>query len=159
GDFNIVEEAIDRLPMRDSPAGPREALRDMLTQLHLHDGWRITEPSTRDYTFPQRESATRSRLDRIYLPTELLSRSFEWDISSTVVPTDHRLVSARLTTSSAPFIGKGRWTMPTALLVDQNFLSEAIRLGEVALKAAEECSPADRRSEEHNPQVVLSEYK
>ncbi|EPS95519.1 hypothetical protein FOMPIDRAFT_61050, partial [Fomitopsis schrenkii] len=159
GDFNLVEEAIDRLPMREGPEGPRNALRELLTHLRLHDGWRITEPATRDYTFPQRPSATRSRIDRIYLGTELLNRSFEWAITSTGVPTDHRLVSVRLTNAAAPYIGKGRWTMPLAILADQNFVSGVEMMGGVALMAAMGSALPGARSETTNPQTVLSGFK
>ena len=159
GDFNLVEDALDRLPVREDPQGPQTALRELLTELRLHDGWRITEPTTRDYTFPQRTSTTRSRLDRVYLSSELLNLSYEWIIESTTVPTDHRMVSARVTTTAAPHIGKGRWTMPTALLADQNFLKEAARLGTQALAAAVKCTDNDARSEATNPQMILKEYK
>ena len=159
GDFNIVEEAIDRLPAREGPTGPVTALRSLMTALHLHDGWRITEPNAKDYTFPQRENSARSRLDRIYLPNELLNLSFEWEIESTIVPTDHRLASVRLTTAAAPFIGKGRWTMPVALLADQNFLKEAVRLGRAAHDQLRNCCQENDRHEDHNPQTVLKQFK
>ncbi|EPS96546.1 hypothetical protein FOMPIDRAFT_64154, partial [Fomitopsis schrenkii] len=159
GDFNLVEEAIDRLPMREGPEGPRTALSELHTLLGLHDGWRVTEPSTRDYTFPQRPSTTRSRIDRIYLGTELLSRSFEWDITSTGIPTDHRLVSVRLTNAAAPYLGKGRWTMPLAILADQNFVAEVTTLGDAALRTALDSTLPGLRSETTNPQVILSEFK
>ncbi|EPS92843.1 hypothetical protein FOMPIDRAFT_1033882 [Fomitopsis schrenkii] len=110
GDFNLVEEAIDRLPMKDSTPGAVEALQSLLGKLHLHDGWRITEPSCCDYTFPQRGSTTRSRLDRIYVSQDVLNRSYEWRIESTNIPTDHRLVSVQLTAAEAPYIGKGTRT-------------------------------------------------
>ena len=159
GDFNIVEDALDRLPVRDDPVGPQISLRELLVDLSLHDGWQITEPTTRDYTFPQRTSPNRSRLDRIYLSNELLSQSFEWAIESTGVPTDHRMVSARMTTAVAPYIGKGRWTMPLALLADQNFLRSAAHLGAQALKAAEESTKSNARAATSNPQLILTNYK
>ena len=159
GDFNVVEEALDRLPAREDPQGPINSLRKLLVELHLHDGWRVTEPTTRDYTFPQRISTTHSRLDRIYLTNEILNQSFEWAIDSTGVPTDHRLVSARMTTAAAPFIGKGRWTMPMTLLDDQNFLREATRLGEQAQTEMQKCSNENIRTEENNPQMTLHRYK
>ena len=159
GDFNLVEDALDRLPVRSDPPGPQNTLRELLTDLQLHDGWRITEPDTRDYTFPQRMSETRSRLDRIYLSSELLSQSYDWSIESTGVPTDHRLTCTRMTTTAAPYIGKARWTMPPALLADQNFLTEAARLGTKAVGEAIECSEAQSRSDMNNPQMILKRYK
>ena len=159
GDFNVVEDALDRLPAKDDPPGPQESLRNLLSALQLHDGWRITEPTTRDYSFPQRRSATRSRLDRIYLRTELLNQSFDWEITSTTVPTDHRMVCARMSTAAAPYIGKGRWTMPLTLLADQNFIKEAIDMGMKAYNKAVLYEGPDTRTESDNPQTILREYK
>lgn len=140
GDFNLVEDVLDRLPVREDLSG-------------------ITEPTTCDYTFPQRFSETRSRLDRIYITNGPLNQSFEWMIESTGVPMDHRLASACLTTVEAPYIGKGRWTMPLTILVDQNFLQEATHLGEQAMLEAAEYQENSMRSEEHNPQITLQWYK
>ena len=80
GDFNLVEEAINCVPAKESPQAPVAALCELLTALHLHDGWHITEPLMHDFTFPQRTGGHRSRLNRIYLTAVLLNLSFEWSI-------------------------------------------------------------------------------
>ncbi|EPS92834.1 hypothetical protein FOMPIDRAFT_1033883 [Fomitopsis schrenkii] len=129
GDFNIVEEPIDRLPAREDPQSATQALADLLRSLGLLDGWRHTEPNGRDYTFPHCASVNKSRLDRIYVTESLLSQSQSWDIHTTGVQTDHRLAVARLSAAHMPHIGKGRWAMPTQLLTDEPFLKQVADAG------------------------------
>jgi len=45
GDFNIVEDALDRLPSHSDPAGPVSGLDNFRARLHLQDGWRNTNPN------------------------------------------------------------------------------------------------------------------
>lgn len=159
GDFNLVEEAIDRIPMRDSPETPLAAMKALLDSFSLRDGWRITNPTEKAYTFPQRGGPSRARLDRIYTTDSLLTRSLRWDISVTGVPTDHCLVSTNLTAARSPYIGKGRWTMPQHLLLDQEFMKRVTHLGATAMQKARRLSKATERSEADNPQTVLKMFK
>ncbi|EPT02708.1 hypothetical protein FOMPIDRAFT_1029037 [Fomitopsis schrenkii] len=159
GDFNLTEEAIDRLPMKDSPSSTLEQLQGITRKLRLYDGWHLTEPSTCEYTFPQRSSATRSRLDRIYVTHALLNRSYDWTIASTTIPTDHRLVSVQVTAAGAPHIGKGCWTMPTTILADQEFIKQVIKLGEQAQIEAEALNTRQTRTEDKNAQLTLRMFK
>ncbi|KAH9922929.1 Endonuclease/exonuclease/phosphatase, partial [Fomitopsis serialis] len=134
GDFNLVEEAIDRLPAREDSAPAVAALRDFTRHLDLYDGWRLSEPHMKDYTYPQRGSMSRSRLDRIYTSDPLIRTSHSWTIRTTGVPTDHRLVSTKLNTANTPFIGKGRWAMPVHLTEDDVFMNQARTLGIETIK-------------------------
>ena len=107
GDFNITEEAIDRLPARLDNENATSALRELTEEYEIVDGWRQTEPNTKDYSFPQRGSTNRSRLDRIYVTRDLLQSSTDWAIKTTGIPTDHRLVTAKISALQAPYIGRG----------------------------------------------------
>ncbi|KAJ6459391.1 hypothetical protein C8R47DRAFT_922979, partial [Mycena vitilis] len=53
GDFNMVEDAIDRNPSRLDNNGPMEAMDELKTYLGLIDGWRETFPTTCAYTYHQ----------------------------------------------------------------------------------------------------------
>ncbi|TFY58490.1 hypothetical protein EVJ58_g6390 [Rhodofomes roseus] len=160
GDFNIVEEPIDRLPARPDPHGPGavQALRNFLKIQKVLDGWRITDPTTKDYTFPQRGSRQKSRLDRIYASEELCSKALLWDIQYTAVQTDHKLAIAKFTSAAAPFIGKGRWCLPPLLLDDETFIAEVIKEGERTLKSMDECT-GTKRTPERNPQTLFKSFK
>src|ERR1700761_1750674 len=49
GDYNLVEDMIDRLPMRNDPSPAIDALDELKTLLRIEDGWRATYPSTKAY--------------------------------------------------------------------------------------------------------------
>ncbi|EPS99149.1 hypothetical protein FOMPIDRAFT_1031055 [Fomitopsis schrenkii] len=159
GDFNLVEEAVDRLPMKSSPDAPLLALKSLTRSTNMNDGWRLTNPAAKEYSFPQRGGPARSRIDRVYVTDDLFARSLVWNISTTGVPTDHCLITARVTAAQAPYIGRGRWTMPTHLLSDQVFIKLVATLGEAKLRDAVACSKRETRSPANNPQLVLKRFK
>ncbi|TFY53337.1 hypothetical protein EVJ58_g9508 [Rhodofomes roseus] len=158
GDFNLVEEAIDRLPTREDPANAVNDLQNFIKAARVLDGWRLSEATTKDYTYPQRGGPSCSRLDRIYANSALMSRSLLWELRTTGVQTDHRLAVTRLTAAEAPFIGKGRWTLPLQLLSDSVFLNDAIRIGETKWTAAKAIT-GDSRTDTNNPQTLFKEFK
>jgi hypothetical protein len=53
GDFNIVEDSIDRLPCHSDNHNAVEALQDLKTLLHLEEGWRKSNPNTKAFTYMQ----------------------------------------------------------------------------------------------------------
>ncbi len=71
GDFNNVEDSIDRLPISDGPDQSLSTLDDLKLSLGLMyaDGWRVTNPNRREYTFHRGSGleAVFSRLDRMYV--------------------------------------------------------------------------------------------
>ncbi|EPS94644.1 hypothetical protein FOMPIDRAFT_12395, partial [Fomitopsis schrenkii] len=159
GDFNLVEEAIDRIPTKESVGPPLRSLKSFLSSVKVYDGWRLTNNVAKEYTYPQRGGQHRSRIDRIYVSEDLLQRSMRWDIEVTGVPTDHSMVTAQLTAAKSPYIGRGRWAMPIHLLLDQNFRKQVSTLGEKELRAAQECAEDGTRSDERNPQRILHCFK
>jgi exonuclease III len=87
GDFNMVEDAIDRLPMHEDLYSQVEALNDLKSKLNLKDGWRDTYPTTKAYTFHQVATGSQSRIDRLYVSPKVLATAREWKIESVGVPT------------------------------------------------------------------------
>jgi exonuclease III len=112
GDFNMVEDAIDRLPMHEEQNRSPETLRELKHMLRLGDGWRSTFPDTKAYTFHQMATGIKSRIDQIYVTNNLLERSQEWKINPTgILNADHWMVSAKVSNSDIPETGKGRWSI------------------------------------------------
>lgn len=159
GDFNIVEEAIDRLPAKEDNAPAVQNLRALLHYFKLYDGWRLSEPTRKDFSFPQRGSLTRSRLDRIYATTDLVNSSHTWSIRSTGVQTDHRLASAALNTANAPYVGRGRWTMPLHLLSDDRFLQKLADLGKRTMTELRKLAQTEVRNPAYTVQHAHSAFK
>ncbi|KAJ7239235.1 hypothetical protein C8J57DRAFT_1439009 [Mycena rebaudengoi] len=104
GDMNVVEDGLDRLPTSNDPSSPVEALDDLKEFFGMIDGWRETYPTTCAYTFSQTPSqgGSQSRIDRINIKRSLFENSFDWNIQTVGIETDHRMVSVRLTTANAP---------------------------------------------------------
>ncbi|KAE9383415.1 hypothetical protein BT96DRAFT_1009210 [Gymnopus androsaceus JB14] len=97
GDCNMVEEPMDRLPMRSNKAALVDALDDLKSTLQMEDRC----------------------LDRIYVRTQCSDNCFKWKIELSGLKTDHKMVSVRFTSKSAPLVGGGRWVMPTHLLYNK----------------------------------------
>jgi hypothetical protein len=137
GDFNVVEEPIDRLPHRSDARDTTAALARFKRLLDLKDGWRAINPDTKDYTFTSNHhSMTLSRIDRFYASPAVLKHSRHWSISDAAGGlTDHRMVSFQLSAPGSPYIGKGRYTMPLFLLRDKELIDFVIKKGcELELK-------------------------
>ncbi|PPQ85823.1 hypothetical protein CVT26_002410, partial [Gymnopilus dilepis] len=119
GDFNMVEEAIDRLPAhRDAPLAV-QALAKLKESLNLRDGWREDNPEELAYSYLQTYTKSRSRIDRIYVKDNLLRGCRNWTIKPTNIKTDHQMVTVECANAKAPYIGKGRWSIPPRALEDR----------------------------------------
>ena len=156
GDFNIVEDAVDRLPAHTDHEGATQALYDLRTLLGLKDGWRQYNGNDKGYTYLQKANMIHSRIDRIYATTKILKPSNEWNISSSPINTDHSLVSARISNPGLPEQGKGRWQMPMFLLHDRDFQKEAKKL---AKNLENDIDNLKKRTHLANPQILHKEFK
>ncbi|EIW61240.1 DNase I-like protein, partial [Trametes versicolor FP-101664 SS1] len=156
GDFNLVEDRADRVPQREDPERPREALQALCEKLDLIDGWRSSNPLAPRYTFLQESTSSQSRLDRIYVKRQTFKDCSDWDITEPGIPTDHLLASVAIQNYKAPFIGKGRWVMPTHLLEDQEMKKSMLALA-AALVRQIESMPT--RTAESNPQTMYAAFK
>ncbi|KAJ7111943.1 DNase I-like protein, partial [Mycena epipterygia] len=164
GDTNFVEDAIDRLPSHTDSNSAREAFEDLKTYLQLVDGWRKTYPTTRAHTFlqPAALGGSQSRIDRIYIRRDLFEDTFEWEIQAVGVETDHRMVSVRLTTETAPTIGHGRWQWPAHIIRDKILgkfiLEEGLKLTE-ELEAVRQEAVVGQWNPTHNAQTLWAKFK
>ncbi|EPQ51600.1 hypothetical protein GLOTRDRAFT_27271, partial [Gloeophyllum trabeum ATCC 11539] len=128
GDFNLVEDPIDRSPPHADPQPTADALRDTRMTLGLVAAWCTDNPSERRYTFYS--SLNRfSRIDRIYSRTNHVPKLSEWYMGPSVTPTDHNLVSVRYAPANAPYIGPGRWAWPAGLIHEEALLQHITQLG------------------------------
>ncbi len=163
GDFNNVEDELDRLPISNASDVSSLELDNLKISLGLMvaDGWRTTYPNTRAFTFHRGSGrgAVLSRLDRIYVSQNVFENAREWNISESGVNTDHSLVSVQLTTATSPIVGPGRPIFPLTLLKDKK-LSKSIKTrGLAAIEQLNALTSSSRRSEEENPQTILHQFK
>lgn len=159
GDFNIVEDALDRLPCKPDNEKATEALMRLKLSLDLRDGWHAENPDSLAFTFAQShlQGGRQSRIDRIYISEDFLPFSKEWNIEASGIATDHQLVLARISDIRQPFVGRGRWTLPLFILKDKKIKDEIIEMSRTMQKDITS-SKADR-SESHNPQTIFKTFK
>ncbi|KAJ7682188.1 Endonuclease/exonuclease/phosphatase, partial [Mycena polygramma] len=154
GDFNLVPEAMDRLPHRTDPEAVVAAYLRFARLMGVEDGWRRNNPDTKAYTHVSTHG-TLSRLDKILVSPALMKNCRNWEISVvTGGLTDHRMVSVNISAPGSPYIGKGRWAMPDFLLYDKEFMSHAM---EEACKLEDSMSEA--RTESSNAQTRFKDFK
>ncbi|KAJ7090687.1 Endonuclease/exonuclease/phosphatase, partial [Mycena epipterygia] len=154
GDFNLVPDAIDRLPHHtDSDAAVAAYLR-FVRLMEVKDGWRQENPEIKAYTHVSTRG-TLSRIDRILVSPSLMKNCHHWEIEDVAGGlTDHRMVSVTVSAPGAPYVGKGRWAMPHFLLYDKEFVSHAM---EEACKLEESIS--ETRTVLSNAQTKFKSFK
>ncbi|KAL6297755.1 Endonuclease/exonuclease/phosphatase [Sparassis latifolia] len=169
GDFNIVEDSLDRLPCHPDNASAVSALTDLHLKFNLQDGWRMTFPDSKAFSFLQPSTGSQSRIDRIYTSPHIITSAVDWQIFATAIPMDHHLVSLlrprpvhtpsrhRVVNQTAPHIGKGRWTLPLFLLQDTKFAADVDYLGCKLEQDIHNCLPS--RSQTQNPQTLFASFK
>ena len=157
GDFNLVEDSLDRLPCHPDDANAVAALGELKADLDLTDGWRRTNPDRREYSHQHAPNASQGRIDRIYIVNGLLRPAGEWRIDSTTIETDHWMVSVKISTPDAPHIGKGRWQIPTYLFDNEEIMTEINELGKLTQHDIE--SNRFRRTASENPQTIFAGFK
>lgn len=161
GDFNMVEDAIDRNPPHCDSHQQSQDLMELKMDLGLRDGWRQTLPGKRSYTFmqPIANGGAKSRIDRIYVTDQLLPKSNEWQINhSGIANTDHWMVLAKLTNTEAPHQGDGRWSIPERVIEDKAFRNKMKELVESTWKRMTEIKNLPRTDRE-NAQTIYTEFK
>ncbi|KAI9069008.1 hypothetical protein FKP32DRAFT_1560573 [Trametes sanguinea] len=162
GDFNDVEDMIDRLLMSQAPDSSIEDLDDLKLSLGLMitDGWHMTHHYKREYTFLRGsgQAATMSCLDRMYVPQGTSEFARCWRIDEPGVHTDHKLVSVELTTPSTSAIGKGRQVFPLHLLKNKSLAKQMKKRGLQVMDDLESIQ-IHRRTDARNAQVLLYELK
>ncbi|KIJ33575.1 hypothetical protein M422DRAFT_183161, partial [Sphaerobolus stellatus SS14] len=152
GDFNLVEDALDRNPPRIDPTAPVEALQEFKAMFSLQDGWRKTYPDKMFFTWTH--GTTESRLDRIYMCKNLLKYSTSWAINPAPFQTDHDVVSCSILNPEEPFIGKGRWSIPPMVTGNKEFIRKVIDRG-MELQTHLQTTPDER----HSLQVSYAAFK
>ncbi|KAK0486817.1 Endonuclease/exonuclease/phosphatase [Armillaria luteobubalina] len=158
GDFNLVEDALDRLPTHEDHRATVEAFTNFRRKMNLRDGWRNANPDTKDFTFTQMAgNFSRSRIDRIYVSAHRMNNCERWIIKDPPLSTNHRAIYVQMIHPSEPYVGKGRWTMPLHLLKNGKAIKE---IEAVVKEMASDIQDLDERwTEDTNSQIIYAEGK
>jgi ribonuclease HI/exonuclease III len=154
GDFNVVEDGIDRFPVRIDSAAATEALDGAKRALSVNDVWRSQHKDRIEYTYYH--ARNRSRLDRIYTAPATMNQLFDWTNERTSIDSDHRMVAVRYAPRKSPHLGKGRWTMPLWLTRNDEFMKDCAMAGIRAQRRIEQCGGEPHDAE--NPQTIMAEF-
>lgn len=159
GDFNNVEDTIDRMPLSSGADSSVEALDGLKLTLNLMmaDGWRMTHPTEREFTF--RRGETFARLDRIYVKENTFRQARNWRIHEGLVRSDHNVVSMELMCNTGPEIGKGRPVFSAYLLQDKKTTAFLRERGLRAMREIAALNAEGTRDELNNPQTILASMK
>ena len=110
GDFNSVENALDRYPHREDDGKVKQEWKKIKDKFKLVDGWRMHNPLKKDYTYMQKSTGSMSRIDRIYMNKRTCLYGYNWNHVETGI-SDHNMVTVDVLKEKLPFIGKGVWRM------------------------------------------------
>ncbi|KAF8895866.1 Endonuclease/exonuclease/phosphatase, partial [Gymnopilus junonius] len=159
GDFNMVENAMDRLPMHGDQEEILNQFDNLKLELRLSDGWHNTFPDHKTFTFTQNnEVHSQSRIDRIYTTNNILKTAREWQIEISGIPhADHRMVSVKITDDNTPEIGQGRWSIPIHLIKDKPLQTYIQERGKEIEEKISRC--INQRTNDQNPQVIYAAFK
>jgi hypothetical protein len=83
----------------------------------------------------------------------------DWKTTQTAVPTDHSLVQAKYTLTSAPTIGKGRVTLPIHALDDKDWLDTVEERGKSLEVDLWNLQDMHTPREIENPQTLWKKFK
>ena len=138
GDFNVTKDAIDRMPPKLDDESAIAALREVRHEWDMRDTWRWANPTENAFTYRAQtwNDRIQARLDRIYISKNAEPFTFDWEIKESAIPTDHTMVSMRYAPKEAPQIGKGRWTLPLAIINNEKFLEKVGEEGVTFLSRA-----------------------
>jgi len=161
GDFNLTEDQIDRSPAHLDDTRAIEALRNLRQCLNLQDSWRHQYPNERSFTYRANVNGqhVKSRIDRIYTSAEAAKFTFNWRMKQSSVPTDHWLVIAKYAPTSAPYIGKGRWTWQKSSLEDEDLMEKVDERGLILQNDLESIQRNNTPRDITNPQQLWSDFK
>lgn len=158
GDFNVVEDAQDRTPMRSDPHDATEALDNLKQLLQVNDAWRDTYSTKRAFSFIQDATSVMSRINRIYMTNQISVSARDWTISPSGIPgTDHHLTTVQIAHANFPKVGRRRWTLKSHIIKDEKFRNFVVQTG---AKALEEIKALNgRRCQRVNPQTIYLKWK
>ena len=121
GDFNTVMNN-DLDVITGEPHNRRETtgLNQLVTNLDLHDSWRILNPDGKEYTWSRNCPFTARRLDYIFASQDIINLTQETKIT-TLIHSDHRAVTTTIAFHNYKR-GPSYWKLNNSLLKDIRYL-------------------------------------
>ena len=128
GDFNSVENELDRFPHRKDKEKVIEKWIETKKKFRLVDGWRQHNGSKKEYTYFQDNTHSMSRIDRIYLDNEIYPYGYNWSHINSAQLSDHDIATVEILKQKLPYIGEGIWRMQQSDIDDETVRKETKKL-------------------------------
>ena len=158
GDFNFVENPLDRFPVRKEENRLMKVFREVRTNWQLEDGWRKANPKTIEFTFDNKMGSY-SRIDRIYIRSNHFERTNNWKIGSTLGLSDHNLVTFEWYSKEEPDTGPGYPRVhPSDLLwpkVPEKLIQILVKTNKEIMEAQKGNEPFDRHNSPKRNSIQL----
>ena len=156
GNFNLIEDTLDRIPSGTDNLQTVERLKEVRTSLNMIDGWRSANEEEKGYTWSRTTDGTQSRIDRIYVHKSMFTKCTNWELTHTPIPMDHNMVSTKISMPTAPIVGRGRWVVPPRLMKQRHIRA---LIQEKAKGLQRKLENMGQRKPWRNPQTLLREFK
>jgi ribonuclease HI/exonuclease III len=157
GDFNCVEDSIDRYPMREDDERLSIKIDELKKKYKWVDGWRIHNPTEKKYTFHQESTKSKSRIDRIYTTKELYKYAYNWEIETTGNISDHDMVYVEILKKQLPYVGEGLWRINEETTKYEPFRKKARIMLMKAQNEMQKCK--QQQNQKTNPQKIWKNLK
>ena len=69
------------------------------------------------------------------------------------------MVSVKYAPKDAPFIGKGRWTLPLQTINDESLIDKVAKRGMIIQEKLDQLERGETNRNENNPQILWDEFK
>jgi exonuclease III len=128
GDWNFVEDKIDRSPQHDDDHGVMNEMTKLKAEIDLIDGWSATNPEARSFTWEGTTGNDRrkifSRIDHIYTTKNTWGLTNEYRIINCDI-SDHDGIAVKVRNATAPDTGKGEQKLNLNIIQHPLFKKEA----------------------------------
>src|SRR5882672_8948777 len=121
GDFNCVENDIDRSPPHRDNKVVVASLNKIIMHHKLVDVWRMQNPIVREFSFIQTSTKAMACLDRIYVHKDLLNYVYDNEVGMGQEISDHDPVFVKMMADNLPYCGEGLWRLPDEMVKNRKF--------------------------------------
>jgi len=115
GDFNCVENDIDRSPPHKDNEAVIASLKKMITHHKLVDVWRMKKPHNKGVLIYTNKHRAMACLERIYIHKDLLNYVYDNKVGMGQEISHHDPVFVKIMANNLPYCGEGLWRLPTKL--------------------------------------------
>src|SRR5882724_7528871 len=121
GDFNCVENDIDRSPPHKDNEKVVASLRKITTINKLIDIWGMENPANKIFSIFQTSSKAMAHIDRIYVHKDLLNYVYDNEVGMGQEISDYDPVFVKIMAKNLPYCGKGLWKLPDKIIKNKKF--------------------------------------